>query len=286
MPNVTVIGVAGAGTMGAGIAQAALQAGYYVRLYDINEALVGKGVARIRMGLEKAAKRGGGDLSAPDGLLERVQAGETLGVLSGSELVVEAVPEDLQLKRALFAELGELLPDAVLASNTSSLSITAIASAAERPERVVGMHFFNPVHAMQLVEVVLGYQTAPETAELVGDVAGQLGKTPVLVADTPGFIVNRVNRAFYLEALRILEEPGADVPSVDAAVRQVGGFPMGPFELMDLIGIDVNYAVSSAVYEAYYQEPRFRPALLQRRMVESGRLGRKTGRGFYMYGEE
>lgn len=272
--------------MGAGIAQAALQAGYYVRLYDINEALVGKGVARIRMGLEKAAKRGGGDLSAPDGLLERVQAGETLGVLSGSELVVEAVPEDLQLKRALFAELGELLPDAVLASNTSSLSITAIASAAERPERVVGMHFFNPVHAMQLVEVVLGYQTAPETAELVGDVAGQLGKTPVLVADTPGFIVNRVNRAFYLEALRILEEPGADVPSVDAAVRQVGGFPMGPFELMDLIGIDVNYAVSSAVYEAYYQEPRFRPALLQRRMVESGRLGRKTGRGFYLYGEE
>lgn len=286
MPSVSIAGVAGAGTMGAGIAQALLQAGYQVRLFDINEAFVGKGVARIRMGLQKSAQRAGTASSDVEETLSRLQSGETLGVLSGSELVIEAVPEVLGLKQQLFAELSELLPDAVLASNTSSLSITAIASASARPGRVAGMHFFNPVHAMQLVEVVSGYQTAPDTAELVEEVGRSLGKTTVRVADTPGFIVNRVNRSFYLEALRMLEEQGGAVKGIDTAARQVGGFRMGPFELMDLIGIDVNYAVSSSVYEAYFQEPRFRPSLLQRRMVESGRLGRKTGEGFYSYGEE
>jgi 3-hydroxybutyryl-CoA dehydrogenase len=275
------VGVVGAGTMGSGIAQAVLAAGLALRLYDVREEFVQRGLERVRSGLARSVERGRLTAEQVEAALEGVRAGEDLSALADSELVIEAAPEDLETKRELFGRLGALLPDAVLASNTSSLSITSIAGAAPRPERVVGMHFFNPVHAMALVEVVEGEHTSPETLERTEALARALGKTPVRVQDTPGFIVNRVNRAFYGEALRLLGEGAGDVDRIDAAVREAGGFRMGPFELMDLIGIDVNYAVTRSVYDAYFGEPRFRPHPIQRRMVEAGKLGRKTGRGFY-----
>lgn len=281
-----VVGVVGAGTMGAGIAQAVLGAGYGLRLYDVKEEYTERGLESIRSGLRKSVERGRMTEDELARALDQVNAGTDLSILAGAGFVIEAAPEKLELKRAIFSELDELLPEAVLASNTSSLSITAIAGATSRPERVAGMHFFNPVHAMALVEVVRGDFTSEDALQKTEDLSRSLRKTPVRVTDTPGFIVNRVNRAFYSEALRLLGEGAADVETVDRAVRSAGGFRMGPFELMDLIGIDVNYDVTRSVYEAFFHEPRFRPHPIQRRMVESGRLGRKTGRGFYEYGKE
>ncbi len=278
-----VVGVVGAGTMGAGIAQAVLGAGYELRLYDVQKDFVERGLDRIRSGLQRGVNRGRMTADEMQAALGPVRTGQDLSLLGDSDFVIEAAPEDLQLKKELFSQLGELLPEAVLASNTSSLSITAIAGAVSRPERVVGMHFFNPVHAMALVEVVRGDSSAEPALAQTEALARSLGKTAVRVADTPGFIVNRVNRAFYGEALRLLGERSADVETVDRAVREAGGFRMGPFELMDLIGIDVNYAVSCSVYEAFFHEPRFRPHPIQRRMVEAGKLGRKSGQGFYAY---
>lgn len=281
-----VVGVVGAGTMGAGIAQVVLGAGYALRLYDVQAEFVQRGLERIRVGLRRSVDRGRMTEDDLAHALDRSRSGEELEVLSDAGFVIEAAPENLELKRDLFTRLGALLPDATLASNTSSLSITAIAGGTSCPERVVGMHFFNPVHAMALVEVVRSDFTSDATVERTEELARQLGKTPVRVADTPGFIVNRVNRAFYSEALRLLGEQAADVATVDRAVREAGGFKMGPFELMDLIGIDVNYDVTRSVYDAFFGEPRFRPHPIQRWMVESGRLGRKTGRGFYEYPEK
>ncbi len=278
-----VVGVVGAGTMGAGIAQAVLGAGYELRLYDVQKDFVERGLDRIRSGLQRGVNRGRMTADEMQAALGPVRTGQDLSLLGDSDFVIEAAPEDLQLKKELFSQLGELLHEAVLASNTSSLSITAIAGAVSRPERVVGMHFFNPVHAMALVEVVRGDSSAEPALAQTEALARSLGKTAVRVADTPGFIVNRVNRAFYGEALRLLGERSADVETVDRAVREAGGFRMGPFELMDLIGIDVNYAVSCSVYEAFFHEPRFRPHPIQRRMVEAGKLGRKSGQGFYAY---
>lgn len=284
--DTAAIGVVGAGTMGAGIAQAALESGMYVRLYDVSPDLAQRGADRVRAGLQSRVDRGRMSSNDMDSALARLATGADTSFLEGCDFVIEAAPEDARLKREIFSALDGLLPDAVLASNTSSLSITALAGATRRPERVVGMHFFNPVHAMKLVEVVRGDATSEATVDRTTALALRLGKTPVVAADTPGFIVNRVNRAFYGEALRLLGEQANSVETVDQAVRAVGGFPMGPFELMDLIGIDVNDAVSRSVYESFFQEPRFRPHPLQRRMVDAGRLGRKSGRGFYEYSEE
>jgi len=287
LDSITTIGVIGAGTMGSGIAQVAAQAGYTVRLYDIADDVLARAVARIRHFVERAAQKG---RLAPDvarTVPDRLHPTTDLHAFADCHVVIEAAPERLDLKQRLFAELETIVaPEVILATNTSTLSVTQIAAATTTPHRVAGMHFFNPAPLMRLVEVVAGAQTTPETCDTLVALAERLGKTPVRAKDVPGFIVNRVARPFYLEALRLLESGVADHATLDRLIREGGGFKMGPFELMDLIGLDINFAASQSVYNAYFGEPRYRPSLLQQRMVESGRLGRKTGRGWYVYEEE
>lgn len=280
------VGVVGAGTMGAGIAQVALAAGYSVTLYDVTAPALEAGRERIQYGLGKLAEKGRLDGTVAD-VFARLTPTRNLRDLGEARLVIEAAPEDMELKGQLFRELDGLCgPETVLASNTSSFSITRLAAFTERPDRFVGLHFFNPAPLMALVEVIAGQRTAQATLELAHSFAQACGKTPVLAQDTPGFILNRVNRAFYGEALRLLTDGVANHEAIDRIVRGGGGFRMGPFELLDLIGLDVNLAVTESVAAAFYNEPRFRPMPLQRRMVEAGLLGRKTGKGFYDYGAD
>lgn len=277
------LGVVGAGTMGAGIAQVAAAAGLEVALADVSPAVAGRGRERVAAALTRAVARGRLPVDAAAAALERVRAVGSLDELADVECAIEAVPEELALKRAVFAELGRVCaPGAILASNTSSLSITAIAAGVPGPERVVGLHFFNPVPAMALVEVIAGARTSPEVADAAAALVGRLGKTPVRVADTPGFLVNRVARPFTGEAVRLAAEGVATPPQIDRIVR-AAGFRMGPFELLDLVGLDVNLAVHQAVYEQTFGEPRYRPQPMQARLVAAGLLGRKAGRGFYRY---
>jgi len=279
------IAVVGAGTMGAGIAESAALTGLSVVMVDVREEALDRGRGTIEKDLERRAKRGRISEEERRQVLGRVWATTGLEACAGAAVVVEAVVEDAEVKRKVFGALeGVVAGEAVLATNTSSLSVAGIAAGTERPERVVGMHFFNPVPAMRLVEVVTGPSTDPSVVRRVQEVAERLGKTPIRVSDTPGFVVNRVARPFYLEALRLVEA-GEKPEKIDASVRDVG-FRMGPLELADLIGHDVNLAVSESLFERYYYQPRFRPSHLQRSMVEGGLLGRKTGRGFYDYGEE
>ncbi|MGN6361887.1 MAG: 3-hydroxyacyl-CoA dehydrogenase NAD-binding domain-containing protein [Thermomicrobiales bacterium] len=275
--------VVGAGTMGAGIAQVAAGAGFAVVLYDVTEELAQRGVERIRAGFERGVSRGRLTEEELVAALERITTTTVLDDLAEAQFVIEAAPEDLTLKRGLFADLDRICPaETVLASNTSSLSITALAAATARPARVVGMHFFNPAPVLPLVEVIPGQATAPAVADQALELARRLGKTPVRARDTPGFIVNRVARPFTGEALRIAGEGIATPATIDRAMRATG-FRMGPFELMDLVGIDVNFAVHHAIYEQTFHEPRYRPHQLQARMVAAGALGRKAGQGFYRY---
>ena len=279
------VGVVGAGTMGAGIAESAALAGMSVVVLDVGEDALERGRRTVEGDLDRRVKKGRISEDEREEILSRISMTTSLEDLAGAPLVVEAVVEDLNLKKKVFADLeGVVGEDAVLASNTSSLSVAGIATGVEHPERVVGMHFFNPVPAMKLVEVVSGPSTAPEAVRRTEEVAEGLGKTPIRVSDTPGFVVNRVARPFYLEALRMVEA-GGKPGEIDAALRDAG-FRMGPLELADLIGMDVNLAVSESLFERYYYAPRFRPSFLQRSMVEAGTLGRKSGRGFYEYGGE
>ncbi len=276
--------VLGAGTMGAGIAQVCALHGLDVALYDVTTELAEAGLFRIRLSVEKGVELRKTTSEAAAIALGRLRPVAALEACAAADLVIEAVVEDLAVKRDLFARLDALLrPEALLASNTSSLSISALAAATQRPERVLGLHFFNPPLLMALVEVVRGDRTSDATLEAGLAFARALGKTPVVCADTPAFIVNRVARPFYGEALRLLGEQAADPATVDALVRSLG-FKMGPFELIDLIGVDVNFAVTQSVYHAFFEDPRYRPHPIQRRMVEAGRLGRKAGRGFFEYG--
>ncbi len=278
-----IIGVVGAGTMGSGIAQVAASHGHNVVLYDVQLQLAQQGVDRIKQALERSIEKKKIDQAELDATLSHLWITSDLGDMSTTTIVIEAVPEDLALKRDLFRALDHLCcPETLLCSNTSSLSITALGGVTNRPEQVMGLHFFNPAPVMRLIEVVRGDRTSDETLNRMIDLARRWGKTPVVVRDTPGFIVNRVARPFYAEALRLLDHHVADVETIDRIVR-AAGFKMGPFELLDLIGIDVNLAVTQAIYDAYFHEPRFRPHPLQQRMVSAKLLGRKTGRGFYNY---
>jgi 3-hydroxybutyryl-CoA dehydrogenase len=284
LPTSATIAVIGAGTMGAGIAQVAAAAGHTVLLHDVAVGAVARGIAGVKGGLDKLVERQKMSGDARAALLARIRPVELLDEISGAALVIEAVIEKLAVKHELFATLEKIVaPDALLASNTSSLSITEISAHLARPERVVGMHFFNPAPVMALVEVISGVQTARAAAETAFDTAKAWGKAPVYAKSTPGFIANRIARPFYGEALRLLEEGAADVATIDAILRESAGFRMGPFELMDLIGIDVNFLVTKSVWEAFFHDPRYQPSLLQQEMVAAGRHGRKTQWGWYDY---
>ena len=265
--------------------ESAASAGLSALVIDVREDALERGREAIAKNLDRRVRKGKISEDERREALGRVSITTSLDDCAGAPLVVEAVVEDMEVKRKVFADLEDVVgADAVLATNTSSLSVAGIAAAADRPERVVGMHFFNPVPAMRLVEVVTGPSTDPSVAGRAEEVSRRLGKTPIRVSDTPGFIVNRVARPFYLEALRMVEA-GGDPSQIDAAIRGAG-FRMGPLQLADLIGHDVNLAVSESLFERYYYQPRFRPSHLQRSMVEAGLLGRKSGRGFYDYGAE
>ena len=281
-----VIGVVGSGAMGAGIAQVAAMAGHAVKMFDARPGAAETAAHGLRRTLLKLADKGRLTVSAAEQAGERLIAVNGLADLSDAGMVVEAIVENLEAKRQLFIDLESVVArHCILASNTSSISITSIAAALSEPERFLGMHFFNPAPLMALVEVVSGLATDPAHAETVFATATAWGKSPVHARSTPGFIVNRVARPFYAEALRLLAERASDEATIDAVLRDAGGFRMGPFELMDLIGHDVNYAVTRSVFDAFYQDPRFTPSQIQLELVNAGWLGRKSGRGFFRYGE-
>jgi 3-hydroxybutyryl-CoA dehydrogenase len=285
MSVVERVGVVGAGTMGAGIAQIAALGGYETRLHDPVPAALATGIERLRSALAKGTTKGLWSERDADAASGRVGAATSLDDLGECDLVVEAAPEDLTLKRKLFVALAEACgPEAILASNTSSLPVTAIAAKVPRPERVVGMHFFNPPALMKLVEVVATADSGEEALEASAEVGRRMGRTPIRAKDSPGFIANRLARPFSLESLRMLAEGIADAATIDRVVRLGGGFRMGPFELIDLIGLDVNLSVARSFYSQGGEPERWRPSVIQERMVGEGLLGRKGGRGFYEYG--
>jgi 3-hydroxybutyryl-CoA dehydrogenase len=270
--------------MGAGIAQLAVLGGYRTFLYDVDQQALERGVEQLRNGLRRGAERGRWSTDEAERALSRLSGDTTAEVFKGCELVIEAAPEDLELKRSLFETLGRVCPaEAVLATNTSSLSVTAIAAAVPGPERVVGMHFFNPPVLMELVEVAAGEDSSLAALDAATEVARRMGKSPIRARDSVGFVGNRCLRPFTLEALRMLGEGVGPPEEIDRVYRLGGGFRMGPFELMDLIGIDVNFAVARSFFDQSFGEPRWRPHPIQARLVAAGRLGRKSGRGFYSY---
>jgi 3-hydroxybutyryl-CoA dehydrogenase len=280
------IGIAGAGAMGRGIAQIAAQAGSTVRLYDTQPEAVQRAIQDLGTQWDRLLEKGRMDAGAVQAAKQRLRPAASLQELADCELIVEAIVERLDVKKALFAELERIVgADAVLATNTSSLSVTALANGLQRPQRVAGYHFFNPVPLMKVVEVIAGLKTDPAVCDGLTAYARQMGHTPVQAQDTPGFIVNHAGRGYGTEALRIVSEAVADFATVDRILRDQVGFRLGPFELMDLTGLDVSHPVMESVYRQYYEEPRYRPNVIAAQRVAGGVLGRKTSEGFYRYVE-
>jgi 3-hydroxybutyryl-CoA dehydrogenase len=281
----TTVGVIGAGAMGSGIAQLAAQAGHPVVLVDQSADALDRSAAQLAKVADRLIEKGKWTLEFSQSVQERIHRTTELTALESCDWIVEAIVEKLEVKQSLFQSLEAIVdPQTVLASNTSSLSLTAIAGGLKHPERFIGLHFFNPAPLMALVEIIPALQTDKRWVEAARTMMVDWGKSPVVAKDTPGFIVNRVARPFYGEALRMVEEGIADAPTIDAAMRNAG-FRMGPFELMDLIGNDVNYAVSCSVFSSFYNDPRYRPSLIQKQHVDAGWYGRKSGRGYYDYNE-
>lgn len=280
------IGVLGAGTMGAGIAQVAAQSGHDVVLVDVNQVQLDKAKLALIKVLDRMIEKGTLDEETKNGILNRMHFSTSLSDFRGSGLIIEAIVEKLEVKHAVFKEIEEVVSmECIIASNTSSLSIASIGSVLRFPSRVIGIHFFNPAPLMPLVEIIPAVQTSEETLAAAKSIIDSWKKTTVVCKDTPGFIVNRVARPFYGEALRIYEEGIADFATIDWAMTELAGFRMGPFTLMDYIGNDVNYTVTETVFAAFYYDPRFKPSFTQKRHMEAGFLGRKSGRGFYDYSD-
>ncbi|SCX90541.1 3-hydroxybutyryl-CoA dehydrogenase [Nonlabens sp. Hel1_33_55] len=281
--SINRVGIIGAGTMGSGIAQVAATAGCQVKLFDLNEEQLKNAEFALEKILSRLVQKSRIDETEKSRIQSNIQYVNTLEDLSDSDLTIEAIVENLEVKKKVFGELETLVSaDCIIASNTSSLSITSIAASLENPERCLGIHFFNPAPLMKLVEIIPAVQTDESITDMCVSTIKNWGKTTAVAKDTPGFIVNRVARPFYSEALRMYEEGMAEVPMLDKIVRQMG-FRMGPFELMDFIGHDVNYVVTESVFAAFYFDPRYKPSLTQKRLVEAGWLGRKSGRGFYKF---
>ncbi|TCS96845.1 3-hydroxyacyl-CoA dehydrogenase NAD-binding domain-containing protein [Hazenella coriacea] len=277
------LAVIGAGTMGIGIAEFFARAGYSVQVYEKKAEVFEQSYQTMTHRLKRQVEKGKLKAEVCQEILNRIYPVSTLEDLATSDLIVEAIVEQLKVKQELFSQLDQIIsPQTILATNTSSLSITAIAAETVHPERVVGLHFFNPAPIMPLVEVVVGAETNPTVVETCIDWMRKIGKSPVRVSDSPGFLVNRVARPFHLEAYRLVGEGTATKEQVDRIIR-AAGFKMGPFQLQDLIGIDINYAASLSVYEGYFHESRFRPHYLQKSLVDQGALGRKTGKGHFDY---
>ncbi len=279
-----MIGIIGSGAMGTGIAQVAAAAGENIILFDTEKSALEEAKINLDSTLKKLVEKG--KISADDAknIFGRIHFASHLDEFKSCELVIEAVVENLEVKRNLFSNLEKIVStDCVLATNTSSLSITSIASACAKPGRVIGIHFFNPATVMPLVEIVKGVATESQVEKNIKSKIELWNKIAVLAKDTPGFIVNRVARPFYGEAIRIYEEGIADIPTIDEAMKELGGFKMGPFELMDFIGNDVNYTVTETVWKQFFHDPKYKPSLTQKRMVEANLLGRKTGKGYYNY---
>ena len=281
------VSVIGAGTMGAGIAQIAATKGHEVCLYDSFDGAIETAENKLKKILNRLVEKKRISKQENEAILGRINFSNSLENIKGSELVIEAIIENLDIKQKVFAEIESLVDDnCIIASNTSSLSIASIASSCKKAERVVGIHFFNPAPLMPLVEIIPAVQTSDETLNTAKSIIDAWGKVTVITKDTPGFIVNRVARPFYGEAIRIYEEGVADFPTIDWAMREIGGFRMGPFELMDYIGNDINYTVTETVFAAFYFDQRYKPSFTQKRMMEAGYLGRKSGRGYYDYSSE
>jgi 3-hydroxybutyryl-CoA dehydrogenase len=280
------IGIIGSGAMGSGIAQVAAMAGHKVKVYDNNSAALQKAEANLKATLAKLVEKQKIDEDKANSIIVNTHYTSSLNDFKDCGLVIEAIVEILEVKQKVFAELESIVNEiCILASNTSSLSIASISSACKKQDRVIGIHFFNPAPLMPLVEIIPSITTSEEVLKLSKSLIDSWGKTTVITKDTPGFIVNRVARSYYGESIRIYEEGMADFATIDWAMKTFGGFKMGPFELMDFIGNDVNYKVTESVWTQFFYEPRFKPSLTQKRLYEAGWYGRKTGRGYYNYAD-
>jgi 3-hydroxybutyryl-CoA dehydrogenase len=280
------VGIIGSGTMGSGIAQVAATSGCKVKLYDTNTTALDKAKTALDKILNRLIEKGRIDEKEKNRIQSNIEYVNSLNNLSDADLTIEAIVENLEIKKQVFLELeGYVSDDCIIASNTSSLSIASIAASLQKPDRCIGIHFFNPAPLMELVEVIPAIQTSKETLDKSVQIIKDWKKTVAVAKDTPGFIVNRVARPFYGESLRIYEEGIADFPTIDWSLKTLGGFRMGPFELMDFIGNDINYTVTETVFTAFYFDPRYKPAFTQKRFAEAGYLGRKSGKGYYDYSE-